>query len=305
MKTPSTKGRFCKICKNKSSMKPHKGNCKKFYSYVKDTNTCFCGYKNEKLDSLYAHLQRKKCHEKFSKDLQNNYDFESENQLQTSFKIEPDYDPMPVESNLKISAVEGNTTYHSSATNDNMEQQNEAPNDTIPEEIESEHLLDFLKDLDYSDINIYFGNHKFGVHKFFLAKSPIFKDMIDKNEDIRIEKKDHQAAIEALRYLYSVEIPDYKILNSVSGLIAGIKFELKGLKELSERCVQEMQLTETAICDIYQHYEELNGNLLEKIEDFIFTNIDTIWQCDRWCELTTLRPDIMIQLIKSALARKP
>ena len=100
-----------------------------------------------------------------------------------------------------------------------------------------------------------------GVHRFFLAKSPFFKEMIEKDEEIKIENKYQQAAIEALRYLYKDQISQYKVFDHVNALVGGIKFELKGLKDLAEGCVEEIQLTDSTVCDMYQYYEDLNVNL--------------------------------------------
>ena len=128
--------------------------------------------------------------------------------------------------------------------------------------------------------------------------------MILNDEEIRIPKEDYYAAIETIRFLYRDEIPGYVILNPVSALIGGIKYDLPGLRDLSESSVEEIQLTDKVVCNLYQFYERLSVTMVKKIEDFVFANLDQMWQCDRWCELTTLKPDLIVKLIKAALSKK-
>ena len=227
-----------------------------------------------------------------------NYIFESKKELRTEMKIEEDELP---QDNFVISATEGNSIHHYVAANDSIEPLEH--NDSMNDQLEDEHLLDFLKGLDFPDMNIYFGSRSFGVHKFKMAKSPIFKRKIYNNEEIKISKGDFKAAIETLRFLYKEEIPLYKLLDPIAALSGGIKFQVEGLKELSESCLNEIQLTDNLACVLYQNYDGLSANFTCKIEDYMFRNIDTIWK--RIYESTVKRPDLLCKLIKAALLKKP
>ena len=230
-----------------------------------------------------------------------NYDFESKQEFRTEMKIEEDELP---QDSLVISATEGNSIHHTVATNDNTEPLED--NDSMTDQLEDEHLLKFLDDLDFPDFNIFFGRRSFGVHKYKLAKSPVFKRKILNNEEIKISKEDYKATVETLRFLYKEEIcPQYEILDPIAALTGGIKFEIDALKELSEKCINEIQLTDNLVCVLYQNCDGLSANLITKIENYMFSNIDTIWKCGRWYELTVKRPDLMGKLVKAALLKKP
>ena len=250
---PSTKDKFCRNCQNYYSWLPHESYCIRFYSTVKNNNTCFCGKMFEAIDSIYSHLMKKKCDENVQNNLDdpNNYGFENEiqkqevqkEQIQISVKTESVEELPEDESNLKISGTEGNSAHYSSTTNDNMEPAHDnsvTPNGNTSHE--DENPLDFLKSLDFSDLQINLGNRNLGVHKVFLAKSPIFRQLIIKNEEIKIEEEDYQAAIEALRYLYKDINPRYEVLSFVDALIGGTMFQIKGLRKLSEEYLKNIQL---------------------------------------------------------------
>ena len=77
------------------------------------------------------------------------------------------------------------------------------------------------------------------------------------------------------------------------------------LKEVSEKCLEEIQLTEDLSCVLYESYDKLSANLISKIEDYMFSNIETICKCGRWHELIVKRPDFLCKIVKAALLRKP
>ena len=125
------------------------------------------------------------------------------------------------------------------------------------------------------------------------------------NEEIRIPKEDYKATMETLRFLYREEISGYKIIDPLAALSGGIKFELEGLKEVSEKCLEETQLTEDLSCVLYESYDKLSATLISKIEDYMFSNIETICDCGRLQELIVKRPDFLCKIVKAALLRKP
>ena len=105
--------------------------------------------------------------------------------------------------------------------------------------------------------------------------------------------------------MYREEISGYKIIDPLAAHSGGIKFELEGLKELSEKCLEEIQLTEDLSCVLYESYDKLSATLISKIEDYMFSNIETICDCGRLQELIVKRPDFLCKIVKAALLRKP
>ena len=303
----------CQICGWKSASRSHLSRCKRYSKFLSDksTTTCpnpKCNKKFKNRGGLYSHFDFTKCKPygdnsndanaaavAIADEMHENYGFEDEMEIDENKQTQ---DNSPV-----ISTSEGNSAHYSGTCNDNMERDNE--NDSITDELEDEHLLDFLKDLDFQELNIFFGSRSFAVHKFKLAKSPVFKKMIMNNEEIRIPKEDYKATMETLRFLYREEISAYKIIDPLAALSGGIKFELEGLKEVSEKCLEEIQLTEDLSCVLYESYDKLNATLISKIEDYMFSNIETICDCGRLQELIVKRPDFLCKIVKAALSRKP
>ena len=287
---PISKGQICKRCNCQSSHKSHHSLCQK-YHYVVNDNTCHCGKTFATKDGVYLHITKMKCNDSIVNVDEDIEIGDSVEELHTEVKIEPEED------NLMIFAIEGNSEHYEITKPQDDE-------NSVPNQVEDEPLLEFLKDLDFPELKIFIGDRSFDVHKFKLAKSPVFKQIILIGEEIKLSKDDYQAAIETLRFLYKEEIPEFRILDPVSAFLGGIKFQLKGLKDLSESSLEKIQLTETIVSNLYQHYEELNISLINKIEDFVFANLDSMVQCDRWCEVTTLRPDLNVKLLKAALSKK-